>query len=204
MTEESEQIRKSYRFARVDAVIGIAAISSLVFIWLIAVPAFSPQGLAKHSNHLPILSGHVLGGIAMLLAGTVALRIGLTRQWFRWHKAAGYIYLASGSVASITALIRSFDVTHTPGLSTGTLAAVWLTFSAMAFRAVRNKQFDQHRSWMIRSYVVAWTFVFCRFWTRAAPTGLQGSETDMIWFTWIAPVLFAEICLQWKAGSARS
>lgn len=204
MTDQTQKPRKNYRFAKVDAVIGTAAISSLVFIWLIAVPAFSPQRIVKHLDHLPILSGHVLGGILMLLAGAVGLRIGLTRQWFRWHKPAGYVYLASGSVASVTALVRSFDVGHTPGLSTGTLAAVWLAFSAMAFRAVRNKQFDQHRSWMIRSYVVAWTFVFCRFWTRAAPDGMQGSEIDMIWFTWIAPVLFAEICLQWKAGAART
>ena len=59
----------------------------------------------------------------------------------------------------------------------------------MAYRAIRNRVFDEHRDWMIRSYVLAWTFVFCRFWTRAAPTGLQGDESDMIWLTWVAPIL---------------
>jgi hypothetical protein len=182
--------------------VGSAAISSLVFIWLIAVPAFQPAKLATHSSHVPLLSSHVVGGIVMLLAGAVALRIGLTKQWFRWHKIAGYTYLVSGTFASVTALIRSFDTAHTPGLSTGSLAAVWLAFSAMALRAVRNKRLEQHREWVIRSYVAAWTFVFCRFWTRAAPNSLQGDESDMIWLTWVAPLLLAEVLLQWRKGAA--
>lgn len=147
-----------------------------------------------------MLTGHVVGGTIMLLAGAVALRIGLTRDWFRWHRPAGYTYLAGGTVASVSALIRSFDTQHTPGLATGALAAVWLAFSAMAFRAIRNRRIEQHRAWMIRSYVAAWTFVFCRFWTRVMPSELQGGETDMIWLTWVMPLFAAEIALQWRAG----
>jgi hypothetical protein len=124
---------RQYRFARIDALIGTAAVSSLIFIWLVAVPAFSPERLVRHSSHVPLLSGHVLGGILMLLSGAVALRIGLTKQWFRWHKTAGYTYLGAGTIASVSALIRSFDTAHAPGLSTGTLSVVWLAFSAMAF-----------------------------------------------------------------------
>lgn len=192
---------KRYRFARIDALVGAAAVSSIVFIWLIAVPALGPARQAAHAGHVPMLSVHVIGGIVMLLAGAVALRIGLTRQWFRWHKAAGYTYLGWGTIASVSALIRSFDVGHAPGMATGALAVVWLAFSAMAFRAVRNRRFDQHRDWMIRSYVAAWTFVFCRFWSRSAPEGLQGDESDMLWLTWIGPLLLTEVLLQWPRGA---
>lgn len=192
---------RPYRFARVDALVGTAALSSLVFIWLIAIPAFGPDRQAEHSGHAPVLSVHVIGGIVMLIAGAVALRIGLTRQWFRWHKVAGFTYLIWGTVASVTALQRSFDTGHSPGMATGTLAVVWLLFSAMAFRAIRNRRFDQHRDWMIRSYVAAWTFVFCRFWSRSAPESLQGAESDMLWLTWVGPLLLAEISLQWGRGA---
>ena len=88
-------------------------------------------------------------------------------------------------------------------MSTASLAAFWLLFTAMAFRAVRNRIFEQHRDWMARSYVLAWTFVFCRLWTRAAPQSLQGNENDMIWFTWVVPILLAEMLLQWNRGAAR-
>lgn len=190
-----------YRHARTDALIGIALLSSAVFIWLVAVPAFGPQKMARHLGHAPIVYGHVVNGGVMLIAGAIALRIGLTRDWFRWHKTAGYTYLVAGSLTSISALLRSLDTEHTPGLATGTLAVVWLMFSAMAFRAIRNRRIDQHRAWMIRSYVAAWTFVFCRFWTRVMPSELQGGETDMIWTTWVMPLFLTEVLLQWKAGS---
>jgi hypothetical protein len=192
-----------YRHARVDALVGAAAVSSLVFIWLIAVPAVTPARLVRHAGHLPLLWTHILGGTVMLLAGAAALRIGLTRSWFRWHRPAGYIYLATGALTSLSAIVRSFDATHTPGLSTGTLGAVWLVFAAMAYRAVKNRRLDQHRDWMIRAYVAAWTFVFCRFFERAAPGVIGGTENDAIWFTWIAPVLLCEVALQWKRGAAK-
>ena len=193
---------RRYRHARVDAVIGAAALSSLLFIWLIAVPAIGPARMLRHAGHYAQIYAHIVGGVGMLIGGAIALRIGLTREWFRWHKLAGYSYIALGGIASTIALLRSFDPKHTPGLSTGMLAAAWLVFTAMAFRAIRNKRYEQHREWMIRSYVLAWTFVFCRFWTRAAPASLQGTENDMIWATWVAPILLAEIALQWNRGTA--
>jgi hypothetical protein len=194
---------RRFKHARIDAIVGAAGLSSALFIWLVAGPALGPAGLVRHHGHLALLVAHISGGTVMLIAGAIALRIGLTRSWFRWHRLAGFSYLAGGSLASTVALIRSFDTRHTPGLSTGTLALVWLAFSAMAWRAIRNRQIEQHREWMIRSYVVAWTFVFCRFYTRAVPDVAQGSMNDMIWVTWIGPVLLCEILLQWRRGSAR-
>ena len=201
MASVEQPKRARYRHAKVDARIGIAALSSAIFVWLIAVPAFGPERLPRHAEHLPVLIGHVLGGGVMLFAGAIALRIGLTRDWFQWHKPAGYTYLTAGTIASVSALIRSFDTAHTPGMATGALAAVWLAFSGMAYRAIRNRRIDQHRSWMIRSYVAAWTFVLCRFWTRVMPSELQGGETDMIWFTWVMPLFVTEMLIQWKAGA---
>ena len=202
MDQPATSTKRTYRHARVDAWIGAAAVSSAVFIWLIAVPAFGPARQAAHIGHVPMLWAHVAGGIVMLFAGAVALRIGMTREWFRWHKGAGYTYLLWGTLASVTALVRSFDVGHSPGMATGVLAVVWLVFSAMAYRAVRNRRFDQHRDWMIRSYVAAWTFVFCRFWSRSAPEALQPIEADMLWLAWVGPLLITEVLLQWSRGTA--
>ncbi|NNM77181.1 DUF2306 domain-containing protein [Sphingomonas sp. ID1715] len=191
----------AWRWTRKDWVIAAAALSSAFFIALIAGPALAPAGAVRHAGHLAILYLHIGGGTVMLLAGAAGLRIGLTRQGFGWHRRVGFTYLVGGTLASISALIRSFDTQHTPGLSTGTLALTWLAFTAMAWRAIRNRRVEQHREWMIRSYVVAWTFVFCRFYTRAMPSDLQGGTNDMIWLTWIAPVLMTEVILQWRRGA---
>jgi hypothetical protein len=91
----------------------------------------------------------------MLLAGAIALWIGTTRRRMRWHKAAGYTYLATGSAASLSGIAASFGTPHAIGVSTFTLGIVWFAAVAMALRAVFNHRFDQHQAWMIRSYIVA-------------------------------------------------
>lgn len=201
-TAAAQPKRWDRRHWRVDAIVVTALLSSIAFIVIVAYPALLPGRIERHAGHTLLTVLHIAGGTVMLVAGAIGLRIGLTRQAFRWHKTVGYSYIAGGSIAAVIAFERSFDTAHTPGLSTASLAAAWLAFTAMAWRAVRNRRVDQHRDWMIRSYVLAWTFVFCRFYTRAMPSALQGGETDMIWFTWVAPILLAEIAIQWRRGAA--
>jgi hypothetical protein len=88
-------------------------------------------------------------------------------------------------------------------VATGTLAVVWLAVAAMALRAARNRRFPVHRDWMIRSYVLTWTFVGCRLATNLGLFPGPGEEgvTAAIWLNWIMPFVICEIALQWKAGS---
>lgn len=192
--------KTSWRWTRTDWLIGAALLSAIYFVVWISSDTFTRRWPA-HAGHYGLLLAHIVGGTVMVVSGAINLRIGLTRQGFAWHRQVGTTYLASGTFASVSALIRSFDASHTPGLSTGSLAIVWLAFTAMAWRAIRNRRIDQHREWMIRSYVVAWTFVFCRFYSRAMPDALQGPENDMIWATWVGPVLLTEVLLQWRRGA---
>jgi hypothetical protein len=81
------------------------------------------------------------------------------------------------------------------------LATAWLLAASMAYRAVRNRRYDAHRDWMVRSYVLAWSFVFCRIVSRVPTVGELGDGQAFIWLSWIAPVLLCEVALQWRAGS---
>jgi Predicted membrane protein (DUF2306) len=87
-------------------------------------------------------------------------------------------------------------------IATGTLALVWLGAAAMAWRAARNRRFDSHRGWMIRSYVLTWTFVGCRLATMVNFYPWLGAEgtTAAIWVNWIAPLVICEGALQWREG----
>lgn len=145
----------------------------------------------------------------MLVAGSAAIFIGWTRRGFRFHKWAGYTYLLGGSAASLAAIGLNVINPHANlsiALATSTLAAVWLAAGAMAWRAIRNRRIDTHREWMIRSYLLTWTFVLCRIVQR--PEFMIVSEdvvADAIWTTWVLPLLVCEIVLQWNRGStARS
>ncbi|MDP8993432.1 MAG: DUF2306 domain-containing protein [Pseudomonadota bacterium] len=142
----------------------------------------------------------------MLGLGAAALYIGWTRRAFRRHRWFGYAYLGVGSLGTTAALGLSALSPHEPAslyVATGTLSAAWLLVAAMAWRAARNRRFDSHRDWMVRSYVLSWTFVGCRMANvlNLFPSPEGEAVTAQIWMFWIVPYLLCEMALQWKRGS---
>jgi hypothetical protein len=159
-----------------------------------------------HVRHGTTLYFHVVGALAVILAGAGALYIGWTKKAFKRHKWFGYTYLGLGSVMALSALELSIEAPHEPRslyVATGTLALVWLAVAAIAYRAARNRRFLVHRDWMIRSYVLTWTFVGCRIATNVDIFPGLGSEgvTAAIWVNWTVPFVICEVALQWSAGS---
>jgi hypothetical protein len=157
-------------------------------------------------RHGATLYLHVIGGLCILVAGAGALYIGWTRKAFKGHKWFGYTYLGLGTVMALSALVLSVEAPHEPRslyVATGTLAAVWLAVAAMALRSALNRRFLVHRDWMIRSYVLTWTFVGCRIATNVDIFPALGAEsvTAAIWVNWIVPFVVCEIALQWRASS---
>lgn len=175
---------------------------------MIALPVLEGAKAAAHEQHYLSVIAHAAGGTAMLFVGAAALYIGLARTAFRFHKIAGYFYLSGGALGAGSGLALSILNPHPlPGaaIATGLLATVWLTTAAMALRAALNRRFDSHRQWMIRSYVLTWTFVFCRI-VMNSPFGKTFDPAMIvatIWATWITPLILCEIALQWSAGARR-
>jgi hypothetical protein len=95
--------------------------------------------------------------------------------------------------------VVSFGITTLLADSLLTLAAAWLCFAALGWRAVRNRRFQSHSQWMVRSYVLVWSFVFCRIASRFVPMG----EDAFIWLSWVGPLLVCEMVLQWPEGARK-
>jgi hypothetical protein len=163
--------------------------------------------LGDHETHGGLLYVHAASGSLMLFLGAAALYVGWTRRLFSLHKWLGGTYLLTGAFASLLALALPIVAPHEPeslAVATNVIAIVWLAFSALAWRAVRNRRFEAHRDWMIRSYVVTWTFVFCRMAMQLPlfpSLGLEGI-TATIWVSFIIPVLVCEMVLQWSTTAA--
>ncbi len=193
--------------SRVPAILfALALLSTVPILWRVVLPMLSGANWPEHDGHLLVTFAHAVGGLCMLGIGAAALYIGWTRKAFRRHKWFGYAYLILGGSGAVFALILSIQAPHPPRslyIATGTLAAVWLAVAAMAWRAARNKRFDSHREWMIRSYVLTWTFVGCRLATMIDVFPWLGVEstTAAIWMNWIVPLVICEIALRWKDGA---
>ena len=183
-----------------------ALFTTLPVLWLHAVPVFTGTAFAEHSDHWWLVYAHTLGGVGMLGFGAAALYVGWTRRGSPPHRWLGYAYLAFGSVGAVLALALSLLATHAPRslyVATGTLSVLWLAVAAMAWRAARNRRFDAHREWMIRSFVLTWTFVGCRLVSRVPLSEGFGPEavTALIWINWVVPLVVCEFALQWPRGA---
>lgn len=189
----------------------LAGVVSSVCAWvLIAAPVATLSNVARHADHFGLVYVHMLGGTSMLFCGAINLYIGATRRHFRHHRLVGRTYLVGGTVAAIIAVVVTLGPNHksdatviftNASTSLTMLATAWLLAASMAYRAVRNRRYDSHSDWMIRSYVLAWSFVFCRIVSRVPAVGELGDGQAFIWLSWIAPVLLCEVALQWRAGS---
>ena len=147
---------------------------------------------------------HISAGIVALFTAPVQLWLSITDSRPVVHRRIGTIFLAAVGVSSMAAFYLAFHtdrgVVYGFGLTGMTIA--WLVTSGLAYTAFRRRLYEQHKEWMIRSYVVTNGFVFfgaLLFVLEAAGVGtLNERITIASWFSWAIPLLAIEAGLQGK------
>lgn len=194
--------------------LGTAVLTSAWAVWAFAWPVLRFAKVAEHAGHSGMLYLHSAGGTLLLGVGAAALYVGWTRRQFRWHRLIGYTYLIGGGVGATLGIVLALANTHTDtvvplaidiaqasefGFALATQGTVWLIVSAMAYRAARNRRFEMHRQWMIRSYVVAWGFVLGALVEQLPGASNIGDGAAIRWLSWVIPLVLCEVVLQWRA-----
>jgi hypothetical protein len=80
------------------------------------------------------------------------------------------------------------------------LATAWVTTTTLAYLAIKRSLIDQHKEWMIRSYVVTFAFVTFRVIQpslQAAHIGTPSEQfTVAAWACWAVPLFITEFVIQ--------
>ena len=148
------------------------------------------------------LLAHIIGGLIAIVIGPFQFWSRIRSKHPAIHRFSGRIYLLSILVGSIGGLGLAFTIPEGLAYATGLgmLAVAWLTTSAMAFIAVRKRNFVQHKQWMIRSYVVTFAFVSFRLVDEVLHFyGLGEIPTHnamLAWGCWAVPLLVTEVVIQ--------
>lgn len=204
--------RRSLWRTRNGILLAAAVLSSAVAWWMIAWPPLTFSNVAEHPQHFALTYAHVIGGSGMLLFGGLNLYLAARKDRFALHRLVGRCYLAFGVLGSATAILVTSTMAHkaagSPILTNATvslltLAIAWLAFAALGWRAALNRRFPSHAHWMIRRYVLAWAFVFCRIASRLTELDELGRGEAFIWLSWVLPLILAELVLQWPEGSRK-
>lgn len=206
----SKRPQASFWLSRNGLLLGGALISGMAAWWLIAWPVATLSNTADHKGHFAVTFIHMLGGTGMLSLGAANLYLAARKERYALHRRVGQAYLLFGTIAALFAAWITLTPAHKPdgspiltnsSVSLVMLASAWLIFAALGWRAARNRRFASHGEWMVRSYVLVWSFVFCRIASRVPAIGELGGGQAFIWLSWVGPLILCEIVLQWDEGS---
>ena len=184
--------------------LGLVAAVGLVFVFDAALPYFSVTE-AQFRWYWPRrywLLLHVVTGIVALLSGPVQLWLGLARRHLGLHRALGTVYVASVGASAMAAYYLALHTDFGWGFGAGLagLATAWLVTTGLALVAIRLRLHDQHKEWMVRSYVATTAFITFRalfaVLNAAAVGTLNERLTVCSWFCWAIPLLACEAVLQ--------
>jgi uncharacterized membrane protein len=195
--------RASWRLATFLGLVGLAA---FVFVGAAALPyylspSFGPPEYAPRRGWLML---HISGGLVALLTGPVQLWLGLADRGMTWHRRMGTAYVAAVGTGAIAGYYMAFatDFGWLFGASLASLATAWVTTTGMAVLAIKRSLIEQHKEWMIRSYVLTFAFVLFRLVFPALQAAGIGTVPEQLaaagWLSWTLPLLAAELILQGK------
>jgi len=148
------------------------------------------------------------------LATTLApLILGPLQFWKRFrnrnlstHRILGKVYIYGSLMGGFSALILGITQPY-PGsiVPVVILALLWLFMTSAAWVTILNKDIQNHRLFMIRSYTLALTFVFLRlFGDLVYKHNLlffieneEVKDATYEWMSWVLPLLTVELLISW-------
>jgi len=187
------------------AVWAAMALMTLSVLFLSELPLLRP-GTASRAHLFDIrwlLVPHVAGASLALTTGAVQFSSRVRRWNVNFHRITGRIYVAAICVAGPAAIVMS----HGTPFFTATLvqAGAWMVTASAALLTARNRQIEQHRQWVVRSYAVTFTFILLHvvnptgIWTRFSDSDYA---TAIIICTFLA-VLVPDIAFNWRELTRR-
>jgi hypothetical protein len=145
---------------------------------------------------------HIGAGMFALLSGPVQLWLGLTARRVWLHRRLGMTYALCVAVSSGAAYYLAFNTDYgwVFGAGLAGLATAWIVTTGLAFVAIRRHLYEQHKEWMIRSYVVTTAFVTFRVLFAVLGAASVGTPVERLsvisWSCWAVPLLVTEAILQ--------
>ncbi len=183
--------------------VGALLVAASIRFWLHDVlPYIADYTEASYRRYWPSRQSlllHIAGGSIALFAGPFQLWSGLRVRARRLHRWIGYAYVGGIALSASASFSLAFYTRPDFGLALFILAIVWLVTIGMAIVAIRNRRIDAHREWMIRSYIVTFSFVAYRLLVGLSMFKALGASRHamVLWISWAVPMMIVEVFMQW-------
>lgn len=135
----------------------------------------------------------IFGGIALLI-GWRQFGASFRNSHLKLHKWIGKVYVFSASLSGLAGIYIGHFATGGIVSMLGfiSLGILWFLTTLLAYLAIKKKQIDSHKKWMVYSYALCFAAVTLRIWLPIL-TNLTGDFNSayriVAWLCWV-PNLF--------------
>lgn len=140
---------------------------------------------------------HILPGLFFVLLGPLQFSRTFGSRHWQWHRCIGRVFMVSGLIIGLSALVMSFAMPAIGGINQATCTILFSGFFLLAlgkaFWHIRRGQVALHREWMIRAFSIGLAVATIRpiigiFFATSRFSGLRAHEFFGTGF-WIGFVL---------------
>ena len=149
---------------------------------------------------------HMLTAVPIILIGPLQFWGWFRKRHMKWHRLLGKIYVFGSLIAGVTAFYLGVTIVYPESVVPLMIAStVWLITTTAAWITIKRKNVQAHRLFMIRSYILALSFVHIRILSDLVENHgflsfIPNSEVKAAtyeWGSWVVPLLVAEIIFVW-------
>ncbi|KLN60878.1 hypothetical protein WH96_10475 [Kiloniella spongiae] len=164
-------------------------------------PHVAPEILENYINHKTAFLAHVTGSLTALLIGPWQFVSRFRTKIPKLHRWTGRIYIIAVLIGGIGGFIIAWSSEYGPIAVAGfaLLSVVWLYVTGKGYICARNRQFQAHSRWMLRSFALTAAAVTLRLGLPIAPALGYQFDTGYIalsWASWLINFGIAEIYLR--------
>ncbi|HVS17082.1 MAG TPA: DUF2306 domain-containing protein [Planctomycetota bacterium] len=165
------------------------AISGYSLAQVIAGEALYPEPLRASFLARPwgIVSHALSGPLALAIGPWQFLACSFARRP-KLHRRLGWLYMLGAFGTGLSGLYMSLYAFTgaAAGLGFAGMAAALLACTALGLAAIRRRDVERHRYWMLHSFALIFAAVTFRLWTPLLAFALGGFEQAYPWIAWVS------------------
>jgi len=165
-------------------------------------------GFARHPG-LTLL--HIVPGLVFVILGPLQFVTRIRARHINLHRWCGRIYVASGVVVGVSALVMGFVIGFAGPTETAAVtffSVLFLVFLGLAVYRIRRREVAAHREWMIRAFALGLAVTTMRPMVAilTALTGMTFSDALGIafWLAFSLHLVLAECWINLTRGQRSS
>ena len=171
-------------------------------LWLSGASATPDPAMERFGGDWTMLVIHIVLGSSFLILAAPQFSPEIRSRHRRWHRAAGRIAMALGFVTGLSGvwLVLAYPPSElaTPVMDASRVifGAALAVFIILAFAAIRRRDIQSHRAWMIRAFALAVAgstqALLIGLWLAFSGELTPNSATALITLGFVSNIAFAE------------